>query len=156
MDLDLEFGTDLIKELEGVWFTMPHGDASMLLAAIDNSKYRDLRAKLMMKNPYKSLGRMRSSLSTVQADLMDRLMITLLSKSIVLDWRGINDKDGKAVPFSEETITEYLTRLPRLREWVLECAGELEAYQTEDREEAEKNLLRSSSGSSVEASIQDG
>lgn len=49
---------------------------------------------------FKRLGRKDFSALSEKGDL-------ILLKAIVLDWDGINDEDGKAVPFSIDTLKEF-------------------------------------------------
>lgn len=49
---------------------------------------------------FKRLGRKEFSALSEKGDL-------ILLKAIVLDWDGINDEDGKAVPFAIDTLKEF-------------------------------------------------
>ena len=49
---------------------------------------------------FKRLGRKEFSALSEKGDL-------ILLKAIVLDWDGITDEDGKAVPFSIDTLREF-------------------------------------------------
>jgi len=54
---------------------------------------------------------------------------------------NIEDDDGKAVPYSPEKAMEYMRhpKLPDLCPFVLESAGETDAFRQELLEDAEKN-----------------
>lgn len=49
---------------------------------------------------FKRLGRKEFSKLSLKGDLP-------LLKAIVLDWNGVSEEDGTAIPFSIETLTEF-------------------------------------------------
>lgn len=67
-------------------------------------------------------------------------------KHILIDWKGVNGKDGQPIPCNDETKAAfYRTRAGKVRlEWMLQTATDHKAFETD--ENILKNLRRPFAG----------
>jgi len=133
-DIKKLYGTDKVKEKEGVMHDMGEG-LKMRLARIGNTNYQK-RFEVLSK-PHKRALR-KGSLSN---EIAEKLLIQCLAETIVLDWEGL-EEDGVEVPYSTENAIRILTDYRDLREYVNDLANEMEGYQAEEDEEAIDNLKK--------------
>lgn len=108
-----------------------------------NADWRRLQARLLDTVPRKKrLG------GRVDPDEMDRIIGSCLLNACLLDWEGLEDEDGKPIPYSKQFAQKLLTEpeYRRFRDGV-SWASQMIAETTEaDREDAVGNLLQLSDG----------
>lgn len=121
------FTTDSTLELNGVWVDIGEG-AKLLVARVGNPRYRE-RLRALMK-PYKRQVRT----DTLPEDLSEDMVLRAFSETILLGWEGLEDEDGKAVPYSREKAYELLRDLRDFRAIVAEIAQEQETYRAMEAE----------------------
>jgi len=69
-----------------------------------------------------------------------KVMIEIVAKSILLDWVGLIEDGGKAIPCSFENRVQVLTKYDEIFSLVLECAADASLFREDDEEElTEKN-----------------
>lgn len=69
-----------------------------------------------------------------------KVLIEIAAKSILLDWEGLIDDEGKKVPCNEATRIDVLTRYQDLFSLVLETASDASFFRDEEEfEETVKN-----------------
>jgi hypothetical protein len=128
------FGTDKVKEKEGVWQDMGDG-LKMRIARIGNPKYQK-RFEALSKPHRRALRR-----GTLSNEIAEKLLVQCIAETIVLDWEGV-EEDGAETPFSVENAVRILLEYPELRKYVEDIANEMEGYKAEDDEEAIDNLKK--------------
>jgi hypothetical protein len=128
MDLAKEYGTDPIKEDQGVWHTIRGGQ--FLLRRINNPEWR-ARVFKQARQARQGRGRRRS-------EEQDDLTIDLLVNTVIRDWKDITEK-GEPLPFSKVECKNILIKFPDLMDDIVERASDIEAYQADLDEEIEKN-----------------
>ena len=128
------FGTDKVKEKEGVWQDMGDG-LKMRIARIGNPKYQK-RFEALSKPHRRALRR-----GTLSNEIAEKLLVQCIAETIVLDWEGV-EENGKETPFSVENAVRILLEYPELRKYVEDIANEMEGYKAEDDEEAIDNLKK--------------
>lgn len=138
-DIKKEFGTDTQKEIEGVWIDDFGEGLKIKIARIGNPEYQKLFNRI--SKPHRKAIRR----GTLKDETAEKLLIQAMAKGIVLDWKGLSE-DGVEIPYSYENALRLLTDYKDFREQVTEVATEIEAFRTEDEEEAEKNFEMSSNG----------
>jgi hypothetical protein len=121
------FATDLDLEENGVWVDIGEG-AELLVARVGNPRYSEAIRKLT--KPVRQ--QLRND--TLPADKMDEIMLKAFSETILLDWKGIEDDNGKPIKYSTENAYQLMRDLKDFRAIVDEIARAGEAYRKEERE----------------------
>ena len=132
MDLSKEFGTDSNKEKDGIWVNLDE-DAALLIARTGNPDYREALRKAM--EPFK-ISVQNNTLPNATAE---KILIDVMAKTILLDWKGIIDK-GKELKYSEKNAVKLLTKLRDFRDFVSDSAGDMASYKAEAAAKEAENL----------------
>lgn len=132
------FKTDEKKEIEGSWEEMGDG-GSVLVARAGNKNYADEFRKIP-----KGIRRMIEA-GNLASNAMDEVICKLLAKTVLLDWKGIED-EGKEIKHSIETAAIMLMKYPEFREFVWELANDLQRFHDDSVEADSKNSKAASGG----------
>lgn len=128
--------TDTNAEEDGRWFTDIFGDGSNV-----DVKLRSLTSKTSMKvrrNLDKGY-RKHMKGGAYSDDIATKILVEQLAYGVIVDWRGILDRDKKPIPFTPEGASALLTQLRRFMEILTQMAGTLDNFRIEAREETAKN-----------------
>ena len=128
------------KEESGVWFQ--HGDARFLVCSVEKPAYKRLCAA--KRRPY----RKQILRGTVPDETMDKLATEAMAEHLLIGWEGVTE-NGKAVPYSKEKATEYLTKYPKFADLISEFAFDQASFQEEGDAEGIENAKKGSPGNSV-------
>jgi hypothetical protein len=109
----------------------------------NNADWRRLQAKLLDAVPRKK--RMGGR---VDPEEQDRIISSCLLSTCLLDWEGLEDGDGKPIPFSKQTAQKLLTEpeYRRFRDGVIWASNVVGDNIESEVEDAAGNLLRLSAG----------
>ncbi|MGN6549760.1 MAG: hypothetical protein ACTHJ3_07695 [Pararhizobium sp.] len=140
-----EMKVDAAAVEQGEWIgDIPEmGDLRLKVKGVPNKAFRNLQAKLIQALPRgKRVG------GQVDADEMDRITGICLQETVLLDWSGVEDEDGSAVPYSKEKAGALLTdpQFSRFRvavQWAASIVGDGAA---EEQAADEKNSPSPSAG----------
>jgi len=134
-----KFATDEKLEELGRWFPVGEG-ASCLIARTGNTRYRE-----MLRN---KLGVYEQSLQQriLDDNTADAVLIEVMAKTILLGWKGFEDKK-KEVPYTVEAAIGYLTKYKDFRNFVARSADNMSAYRKGATEEDLGKLPIESDGS---------
>ncbi len=110
MDLQKSFGVDKDAAENGKWFDMEDG-GSVRVAKLGCPKYRAEVQRL--SKPHLAL--LQSSMDS--SEIMDKITITAMSRTVLLDWKNIN-LNGEPVEYSSLKAQELLEQFPDFREVV--------------------------------------
>ena len=134
---------DLDRVEHGTWVKHPSG-VTLCVASINSKAYKQAREQAM--KPY--LRDMRSG--TLTYDDISEILKPAAAEHLLLGWRGLEDDQGKPIPYSVGKALEYFKdpRFDEFYRFVLEIAGEAEVYRQAVLEESEKNSSTSSGGNS--------
>lgn len=124
--------TDLKRETEGAWVDYRPG-VRLRIARVNNPNYDALLRKL--GKPYRSQLR-REDLA---GDVLDDIVRKVFAETVLLDWEGIEDDDGKPVPYSKEQALAYLTDIPDFYRDVQELAGQAALFRIAERDDSVGN-----------------
>ena len=130
--------SDMDKVEKGAW--VPYAeDIQLCIASINNKAYKKVRSRLLKPH----LRQIRSQTMTSE-EVLDVLK-PAAAKFLLVDWKNIEDEDGKAIPYSPDKALEFFEdpALSDLYSFVLETAGESELYRQEMMEDAAKNSAKS-------------
>jgi hypothetical protein len=122
-----------IPELEGI---------KLLVRGVNNSDWRRLQAKLIEAIPRKKrVGRM-------DVDEQDRIQSTCLHSACLLDWEGLEDEEGKPIPYSKDLAHKLLfdPEYRKFRDAVVWAATFVAEQSNEDEKELLGNLSKLSAG----------
>lgn len=103
-----EIAVDVAKEEAGDWVDIPDlPGVSVKVRSIHNADYRRLSAKLLGKLR-RRLGGRELMASGIPVEEADRITARCLLETVLLDWKGITDDNGKALPFGRDTAKSLL------------------------------------------------
>lgn len=124
-------------EKNGVWLN--YGDCKILVARAGGANKRfEALAKARLKNYQKAI--QVGALSNQKAT---EIMQEIYSESVVLDWEGVTDENGKELPFSKENVLKVFKDLPDLFLDIDEQCRKISNFRQELLEEDAKNLKSS-------------
>jgi hypothetical protein len=76
---------------------------------------------------------------TMSDDKAEDIMCQTIAETVILSWSNVNDRDGKALPFSVPAAKQLLLDLPELRTVILEEAQKAVNFIAEEVEQNSKN-----------------
>jgi hypothetical protein len=125
---------DEIPELEGL---------KLLVRGVNNVDWRRLQVKLMEAIPRKK--RLSGRIDT---DEQDRIQSTCLLNACLLDWDGLEDDDGKPIPYEKDMARKLLfePEYRKFRDGVVWAAYIVAEQTSQDQKEILGNLSRLSAG----------
>lgn len=126
------FKTNAASEQEGVWVDIGSG-AKIKVARMNNFAYEDEIRRL--GKPHLRAIR----LGTLDHETLEKITIKAFSLHILKDWHGLDDDDGKPIPFSPEKAEELMTEHRDFYRMVQEFANEQDLYRKAETEDAEGN-----------------
>ncbi len=130
----LEFKTDVVKELEGVWVYFDEEENQGLLIAREGN---DNFTKAFRKLPRGLQNRARAQ--TIDKKKDREIWYNLLSKTILLDWKGISHEGKPLGKYDPKAGASYMMLYKDFAKFVWESACEESLYHEEQEEEDEKN-----------------
>lgn len=139
MSLFKQFGTSKEAEQDGIWVEYgPNEDGTIpgfKITRMTNTNKRWLKAHERITRPH----RFAIDRKTIDEGLAQKLMIQVLAEGILLDWRNVNDEDGKPLAFTKENAVWLLLALPDLYNELNQKANEVANFRKEERELEAKN-----------------
>lgn len=126
--------TDLQKQTKGVWVDFALG-IELKIARARNPKYTE-----MVRNLTEHL-RIKIRDDSIEIDELNEVLLKVRARTILLDWKNIEDKDGVAIPYSPEKAEEFF-RDPELQDFykfVQIVSDDADQYRKELIEGIEKN-----------------
>jgi len=113
------------------------------IARVGNPKYNQRLQELV--RPHRRKVRMG-----FDEDLEEFVKIAV-AEHVLVDWRGLEDNDGKAIRYSKEKSVEILTdpTYSDLFDFVMDVGGDASMYRQHTIEAVSGNSSRSSTGSSA-------
>lgn len=127
------FQTDKEQEVNGIILDYPGFSIKIARAGGANKRYTKVLAK-----------RAKPLRRSIEADLLDpdqadALLIGVFAETVVLDWTGVTDAEGKELPCTKSNIVKVLTDLPDLFADIREQANKASLFRAIEREEAAGN-----------------
>lgn len=126
-----EYQTDPALEEEGVWIRLRKGDAEVLVARAGNSQHEALLRRLKKRHGQRFRGELPD-------DIVEEIATEAIARTILLDWKGIEDDDGNPIPYSSDKARELLKLSKDFRHEITQIATEMEVYRHEEKEEGKK------------------
>lgn len=126
------FATDQDKETHGVWIFLGN-DVWVKVARMGNPRYQEELTKL--QGPH----RRELRLGTMAREDSLQIYHTVLARTILLDWAGVEDTAGNPVEYSEEAAIEAFRDNPDFLRAVEALSQERETFRLEIEEAAKGN-----------------
>ena len=124
------YATDESKEAEGFWHPITE-DIAFLLARAGGMNSRFSKALEQKIRPH----RRKIDNEEMDTALANSIMMEVFVETVIKGWRGVNDDEGKPLPFTTENVLNILRDLPDLFAELREVAGKqanFRATSTED------------------------
>lgn len=131
---------DADKFTDGVWSTI-QGDSRLRIARAGNTEY--LKARRRLEKEFR-----REHGDKLTPEQEQSLNCQAIAEGMLKDWENIN-LNGEPVAYSVEVGARYLKRNPKLLEFVLTKANDLEAWEREDLHEQSEKPAASSDGAAT-------
>lgn len=130
-----EFRNDLNLENDGVWISL-NDAAKVKVARSGNPRHSEILRRLSA--PY----RRQISNNSLSNDVAFKISGEALAEAILLDWEGVEDDDGKPLPYSKSAARDLLCNRQyeaRFRNPIVAASEEVEAFRQTVIGDAEKN-----------------
>jgi len=134
---------DPIAEEEGIWVEITE-DVSIKVASTESKRYREKVTQLL--KPYRKV---LQAGGRVPEAKQEQITVSSIVDGLLLDWKGVSDREGTQLKYSRENALQVVTELKRLRDLILEVAGEAEVFNKRALAEAAENLKKPSAGNSL-------
>lgn len=128
--------TDTTAEENGRWFKDIYGDGTNIdvkLRHLSSSESMSVRRRLDRAN------RRLMVKGEYPTSVAIQLLIEQIAEAVLIDWRGVLDKDGSEIPYSKETAVMLMTKLRTFRDGIVAMCQSIDNFRIEDRADAEKN-----------------
>lgn len=128
------FGTNKKAETEGIWIDYAEG-ISMKIARMggSNTEYGNYLAAQL--KPYK----FQMEKGTLPDSKAREILIDVVARYVLKDWKGVTDSKGKEIEFSAEKAKEVLAEYPELLNDLRIVAEDHRQFAAETLEETAKN-----------------
>lgn len=124
MNIYETFETKAIEE-EGKWFDLGP-DSKIKLLYMGGEKVRRAYENLM--RPFAQRDKMNIPLTEDESKSINS---KFLSETLVLDWRGIKDKEGNEIKYSKDAVSALTEALPRFTALILRIATDETNFEKE-------------------------
>lgn len=124
MDLSKSFGVDKRSAEEGKWFDLENG-GRVKVAKLGCPAFKAEVQRL--QKPH--LAVLQSSMDSTE--LLDKITITAMSRTVLVDWDNIS-MDGESLEYSSEKAKEIMTLFPDFREVISSLSIERRNFMPEE------------------------
>jgi len=132
-DIFEAFATDEKLEAEGRWVDFTE-DTSFKIARAPNKAYSRLLSKLYGKS--KMILESKGDAAEAKSDT---IMIEVLAKTVLLDWRGTVKLKGEILKYSEENAKKLLA-IKDFRRYISDQAADFDSFKVANEVEEKKSL----------------
>jgi hypothetical protein len=139
MSLYKQFETDTSIEREGLW--LEYGSNSknepiqIKIARAGGSNNTYLKLLEARFKPYKRLIQNES----LERPILEKVVREVYAETILLDWKGVEDREGNSLPFSKDNALKLLNDLPDLYADILEQSTKSALFRKTIQEADAKN-----------------
>lgn len=106
------------------------------LRGVGNAEWERLHSKLVSELPPEA-----KFADVLPKEHAERISVDVIVGACLLDWRGIEEEDGSAIPYSADLARKLLSDpdMRKLKDSILATAGALSRETAAEREAAAKN-----------------
>jgi hypothetical protein len=145
MDFFNAYAVNEQAEVEGRYFE--NGDAEFLIARAGNDRYSRMISKQYESNKHILDDKSTDAAKATGEALAKKITIDVMSKSILLGWKGNVQWQGKSLPYTVDNA-QMLLGLKDFQSWVATKSGAYQNYLLSTETEDAKNSVPTSSGTS--------
>lgn len=145
MDIFALYATNEKAEEEGRYFDL--GDASFLIARANNTRFDRMMTKEMEAHKHTLDLKGSEDADTARETCSKGIMIRVMSKSVLLGWKGNVQFQGQPLPFNSDNAAKLLG-VKDFQNWVHSKSRDFNNYLEVDEAADEKNSLTTSDGTS--------
>jgi hypothetical protein len=127
------FATSESAAEDGKWFKFGK-TIEVKIRRFKSKKSKKVREDL--EAPYKRATKFGSSLPD---DVSETIATEHIATGIIVDWKGVTDKQGNALKYSPAAAIELLNALPEFKDAVAEISLSLDNYRDGAKDDIEKN-----------------
>lgn len=139
LSIEKKFATDLEASKDGVWHRIDE-ETQIKVAKARNENFKKRAFELFNENKIELFSKTGKF-----TDLDERkLMSQLIAETILIDWKGVKDQDGKEVKYTPEIGAQVLANpeMGDFLELVQTCAENEEAYRKAVLEKVEEQAKK--------------
>jgi hypothetical protein len=133
LDLYDTFHTNKEGEEEGRWFGLTPKTAFKIRAL---SAKAVLDKREVLTKPFTQM--LRAGLK-IPNEQNEEITLRVIASSVISEWKGVKNKAGEIVPYSEQEAFAILKDLPKLATWVASVSADSENFKDQVREDGAKN-----------------
>lgn len=122
------FRTDRSAETNGVWVDAGEG-LHLLIARAGNPRFQDAMRRL----GHPLLPQIKTG--TISEETSEGVLCRALAETILLNWKNLQDDDGKDIPYSVEKATQLLLEVRDFRSIVIELSQNVNLFRNEQTRE---------------------
>jgi len=126
------FKTDTRAEVEGVWVDFG-SDFKVKIGRLGNPKCQEYSRRI--QKPYKR----QIDNETIDPEITKKLLRKALARYVLLDWKGLEEDDGKVIEYSVEKAEELLETKDFFAE-IMGLSQDMDLFKQETQEENLGNL----------------
>lgn len=127
------FATSETAAEDGKWFKFGK-TIEVKIRRFKSKVSRKVREEL--EAPYKRATKFGA---TLPDDVSEEITLEQIARAIIVDWKGVPDKQGNLIKYSPAAAMEMLKALPEFKDAVIEISMNLDNYRDDEKDEAEKN-----------------
>lgn len=122
-----QYETDQTAENDGAWVEF-RGGVKVKLRSENSEKAVDFAHKLAKKQRQLVV----ANGGLLPKKLQDANEVALCAQALIVDWQGVTDRDGKALPCTQDNVRKVMQELPAFRRDVLFAARVDETFKAEE------------------------
>lgn len=129
------FAVDEKLEVGGFWKDLG-GGSSVRIARAGNRAYNKKLRELM--KPYRGpMGLLEMSDETAH-----RVFVEAMAGTVLVDWKGLSDEDGKDVPYSEKKAIEWMLKYKEFYKIIDALSNDIANFQSNIEEVTKDNIKK--------------
>lgn len=97
---------------------------------------KSIKVRNELEAPYKRINKIGT---TLPENVQDEITNEHIARGIVVDWKGVRDRDGSDIAYSPAAALKLFTELPEFRDAVAEISLSLDNYRDDEKEEVVGN-----------------
>lgn len=141
MSIHSQFATDTKKETEGVEIPYPdaaNSDGSIPTFVIARAGKSNKKYSRMLERATKP-HRHAMKTGTISNETSEKLMMDVFVDTLLLDWKHVQDRNGKTIVYNRENAIALMKELPDLYADLTNQTQQIELFREEEKEEEAKN-----------------
>ena len=143
MNLYKAYETDTTVETDGVIIDYgPNSKGKPIQIRIARAGGANVRFAKILEHKTKPYKRAIAN-ESLDEKIMNKIMVEAYADAVILDWTGVEDREGNAMSFSKENVIKLFTDLPELFRDIIEQSQKTALFRAEIREEEAGNSVGS-------------